>query len=242
VLVIFFFLSGCTKQIRPTIALVKQDTSLGELVTLYKARLKRNQRFKMLMEVKADLGGRGKHRFQASWRSDREKVQIQGFNLFGGSLFDLTLNGSSFFLDIPPERKSFEGELDFFSEAVGIDIPFGSLEFLEWVRRGGGPEISKPLIPALEKGNDHFVLYLFTLRQGNALLREKIWIERAHFHIIRVERFDLKGIRQEVIEFSDYRQIEGRDFPFLIHGSSTARKIRLSLRELFFRSQPLEKR
>jgi len=235
-------LPACTKQIRPSLhplpEVIKLDASLDELLHLYQQRLKLKTALKALIEVKADLGKRGKHTFQSAWRSDRNRVKMKGFNLFGGTLFELDLRASKFSVNIPLERKFFEGELEYFDAMTDGKIPLGSLALLEWVKRGGIPELGPKHIPALEKQDDVFILYIFSTELGLGFLKEKIWIERTAFRVKKVELYDRNGLRKGTIIFDNYRKIEGQFFPFSITGNSRGQILELNFNEVSFPSDP----
>lgn len=236
VVILFFLLSACTKQVRPTPphGVQKRDISLEELLDLYQKRLDGKKRLKALMEVRADLSDRGIHRFQSSWHSHGDQIEIRGFDLFGGTLFDLGLNGSVFSITIPSEQKHFEGNLELFDEMAGEKIPFGSLDLIDWVKRRGIPELTTAQVPAIEEREESFILYLFTSERGRGILQQKIWIERTAFRVKKVELFDRAGKRRGMVELNDYRRIDGSDFPFSIRGFSQKATIALRFREVSF--------
>ncbi len=230
----FFFLAACTKQIKPTPSTPKQDATLEELLSLYKQRLSRNTPMKALMQVDADLGARGRHSIQSAVHASKAAVQVRGFNLFGGTLFDLKVDALSFSLKTASEPMPFEAELDFYEDLAGRQIPFGSLDLLRWVQRGGVPDTDFPKIPMLEKGEVFFTLYLFTVTQGRAVLEEKMFIERSAFRVTRVELFDVTGFRRGIIELNDYRMINGNPFPFSVKGTGRGEAIHLTFKEVSF--------
>ncbi len=230
---LFFFLAACTKQIKAT-PVVKQDATLQELLSLYKQRLSRNTPMKALLKVDADLGARGRHSFQSAVHSSIRDIHLRGFNLFGGTLFDLTVNDRSFSLKTASDPKPFEADLDFYEEMAGRQVPFGSLDLLRWVQRMGVPETAFPKIPMLEKGEAFFTLYLFLVYQGQAHLEEKVFIERGAFRVTRVELFDPSGLRRGTIELGNYQNVSGRDVPFSIKGQGGGEVIDLSFKEVSF--------
>lgn len=232
VFVLVVLSTGCTKQVRSSQAIVKKDASLESLLNLYQNRMEPGFGMKALMEVKTQHPDQGGHSFLASWHSKKDAIRIRGFNLFGGTLFELQLKDPTFFLIIPSENKRLAAPLDELDQLAGGKIPFGSLELLEWVKRGGVPHVAASAIPALEKGDDLFILYLFTVEQGRARLREKVWIERAAFLAKKVELFDRSGLRRGVILLDDYRRIGRRHFPFSIRGKTGGETVSLNFREV----------
>lgn len=234
-LLCLFTLSACQgKQIKPTPAIPKQDASLEELLSLYRQRAQMGSNIKALVKVDADLGERGHHSIQAAWRSSKEDIHLHGFNLFGGDLFKLNIDASSFSLKTPSDPEAFEADLEFFSEVAGKKIPFGSIDLLRWVQRSGTPDTTFPKIPVLEKGEDYFTMYLFSVFEGRAILVDKIIIERSAFRVKRVELFDYTGLRRGLIELDNYQRVDGREFPFSVKGISGSEVITLSFKEVSF--------
>lgn len=201
---------------------------------LYRHRLDDTRQLKALMQVDADLGARGKHTFQAAWKTGDDHTRIRGFNLFGGTLFDLTLTASAFAIKIPSEKKEFEGDLGIFNKIAGEKIPLVSLEPIDWVERRGIPEIGKKQIPALEKTDGFFILYLFSSTEGMGRLEEKIWIERVEFRVTQVEQFDRSGVRRGILKLGDYRKINGKAVPFYLKAIGREETIELKFKEVSF--------
>jgi len=186
------------------------------------------------MEIKADLGPRGTHSFQAAWRAQNSRTKITGFDLFGRTLFDLSLNPSLFSIAVPSEQKVIEGDLDTFEASAGEVIPLASRDLIAWINRGGIPDLASPRITALEKGNDFFILFVFLNEGGKGRLLEKIWIERMAFRVEKVALYNRFGQQHGIMEFKDYRQIEGKAFPFAVKGSGRGEVIELTFREVSF--------
>lgn len=234
-LLCLFTLSACqSRQIKPILDIPKKDASLKELLSLYKQPAKIHSNIKALVKIETDLGERGHHSIRATWHSTRDLIHLRGFNLLGGDLFRLDIDGTSFSLKTPADSQTFEADLDLFEEVAGKQIPFGSIDLLRWVQRGGLPDTAFPKIPVLEKRDDYFIIYLFSVFEGQTILVDKLFIERTAFHIKRVELFDHTGVRRGLIELDDYRQVEGREFPFLVRGTAGNDVITLSFEEISF--------
>ncbi len=228
-------LSACAgKQTKTIVTTPKQDASLEELLSLYQQRSKMNRNIKALVQVDAKLGARGHHKIQSIWQSSKEDIHLRGLNLFGGDLFRLHIDATSFSLKTPAEPQALEADLEFFHEIVGKQIPFGSIELLRWVQRGGIPDTAFPKIPVLEKRDNDFIIYLFSVFEGRAILLDKLIIERNAFRIRRVELFDHTGLRRGIIELDDYRSVEGQDFPFSVKGITDDKTITLTFKEVSF--------
>lgn len=234
-LVCLFTLSACSsKQIRPTLDIPKKDASLEELLSRYQQHAKMHSNIKALVKIETDLGERGHHSIRATWHSTRDLIQLRGFSLLGGDLFRLDIDDTSFSLKTPADPQTFEADLDLFEEVAGKQIPFGSIDLLRWVQRGGLPDTAFPKIPVLEKRENHFIIYLFSVFEGRAILVDKLFIERTTFRIKRVELFDHTGVRRGLIKLDDYRLVEGREFPFLVTGIAGNGVITLKFEEVSF--------
>ena len=232
-LVVLLLVSGCAKkEIRPVEEAVKKDASLEELLTFYQLRRQEWNGFKGLLEIAADSQRQGRHTFQASWVFQEGQTRIRGFHLLGGTLFELRLAGPEVTLHLPSERRTIEATRDEFEEQIQGAVPIGSPALIDWVNRGGLPDPTPPLIPALEKGEDRFILYLLRGMPGKAVLQEKIWIERTAFRVERVEIFDSVGARRARFNFNDYRRVGQHDFPFEVRGESEGEKVTLRFKEV----------
>ncbi|VAX32935.1 hypothetical protein MNBD_NITROSPIRAE01-1406 [hydrothermal vent metagenome] len=234
-LLCFITLSACSgKQIKTTSPIPKQDASLQELLSLYQQRSEMNSNIKALVQVNADLGTRGHHKIQSVWQSSKDTIHLRGLNLFGGDLFRLDIDATSFSLKTAADPQALEADLEFFHEIAGRQIPFGSIDLLRWVQRAGLPDTAFPKIPVLEKSETHFTIYLFSIFEGHAILIDKIIIERSAFRVKRVELFDHTGLRRSIIELDDYRRVDGRDFPFSVKGITGNEIITLNFKEVSF--------
>lgn len=232
-LVVLLLVAGCTKkELRPVEEGVKKDASLEELLTLYQLRLQEWNGFKGLLEITADSKRQGRHTVQASWVLQGGETRIRGFNLLGGTLFELRLAGPRVTLQLPSERRTIEATRDEFEEQIQSAVPIGSPALIDWVNRGGIPDPAPPALPALEKGEERFLLYLLRALPGKAVLQEKIWIERTAFRVERVELFDFNGARRAFLTFGDYRRIGAHEFPFEVRGESEGEQVTLRFKEL----------
>lgn len=232
-LVVVLLLSGCVKkEIRPTGEALKKDASLEELLSLYQLRRQEWNGFKGLVEVTADSKRQGRHTLQASWVFQGGQTRIRGFNLLGGTLFELRLSGPMVTLHLPSEHRTIEATRDEFEEQIQTAVPIGSPALIDWVNGGGTPDPTPPALPALEKGEERFTLYLLRVLPGKAVLQEKIWIERTAFRVERVEIFDVSGKRRAALTFGDYRKVGKTDFPFEVRGESAGEKVTLHFKEV----------
>ncbi|TAK02490.1 MAG: hypothetical protein EPO39_13325 [Candidatus Manganitrophaceae bacterium] len=232
-LVVLLLLSACAKgELRPAEEAVKKDASLEELLTLYQLRREEWNGFKGLLEITADSKRQGRHTFQASWVFQNGETRIRGFNLLGGTLFELRLAGPRVTLHLPSERRTIEATRDEFEEQIQEVVPIGSPALIDWVNRGAIPDPSPPLLPALEKGEERFTLYLLRALPGKAVLQEKISMERTAFRVEQVEMFDFSGERRAFLRFADYRKVGKQDFPFEVRGESQGEKVTLRFKEV----------
>ncbi|HLG21926.1 MAG TPA: hypothetical protein VI382_03865 [Candidatus Manganitrophaceae bacterium] len=224
--------TGCVRRVSPAPEGVKNDASLEELLNLYYFRRDMIDGFKGLVKVSSNSPRRGSQSFLANWASQGEETRIQGFDFLGRTLFDLRLAGPSVSLSIPSERRVFEGGRDAFEEMAEKEIPLGSIGLIDWVGQAGIPALSDALLPALEKGDDFFILYLFKPGVGKGILDQKIWIERTKFWVKRVEGFDPTGARRSVLTLDDYRKVGTFYFPFDIRGESRGEEVALHFQEV----------
>lgn len=232
-LVMLLLVSGCAKkEIRPDGEAVKKDASLEELLTHYQLRRQAWTGFKGLVEITADSQRQGRHTIQASWVFQDGETRIRGFNLLGGTLFELRLAGPMVTLHLPSERRTIEATRSEFEQEIQGAIPIGSPTLIDWVNRSGLPDPAPPSLPALEKGKDHFILYLLRALPGKAILEEKISIERTAFRVERVDLFDIMGARRARLIFGDYRKVGQQDFPFEVRAESEGEKVALRFREI----------
>ncbi|MBI3802293.1 MAG: hypothetical protein HY282_00835 [Nitrospirae bacterium] len=226
-------LSGCLKkQVRPSEEKLKKDASLEELLSLYQLRRQEWSGFKGLAEITAESRRQGRHTVQASWTARKDSTEIRGFNLLGGTLFDLRVTDPLITLQIPSERRKIEATRDAFKEEIGAAIPIGSLDLIDWVSEGAVPKGVPPLFPALEKGEDFFILSLLRVLPEKAVLVEKIWIERTAFQVTRVAIFDFTGAPRAELTFGDYRKVGGRELPFEVQAEGHGEKVLLHFKEL----------
>lgn len=226
-------LSGCAKkQLRASEEKPRKDASLEELLDLFRLRREAIGGFKGLVEITAESRRQGRHTFQASWTAQNDQTRIRGFNLLGGTLFDLRVADPMVTLQIPSERRTIEATRDEFEAEIGAAVPIGSLDLIDWVSGGAAPKIGPPLFPALEKGEDFFVISLLRVLPEKAVLVEKIWIERTEFRVTRLERFDFTGAPRGRLTFDDYRRVAGSEFPFDVSAESGGEKVSLHFKEL----------
>jgi len=228
--IVLILLVGCAQMTRPSQPLPK-DPSLEELLVLYQREREAIPPLKGLMKVtitdSIDTG------FWAKWRSWKGAIEIDGFNLLGGTLFKLKLEGSE--ASLVSAEDNFKGNrqaLEQYLMAHHSEIRMEWLTLLDWVARGGLPDLSVPDRPALRKeadrkGSRHLVL---------SFPKQDIWIERKWLRIKDVVFHDLDDLVR--IRFDDYRPVGktargGRTtFPFFIKIEAQSRQMEIVFKEL----------
>ncbi len=229
-LCLLILLAGCTRFIRssPDASPDIGEIPLSTLLTHYQTRRDAlPSGFRALLSISADTGRAGRHTVSARWKSG-DRTEIEGFSLFGNTLFNLTLTASHLTATLPDARVisvardeiAFSGNAALFSEAV---------ELINWVNGAAIPEIAQSELASL-RGKEGFLLLDRVERD------QQFWIEPVSFHLVRVERFRADGTPQSVVTFDDYRSLSGMDFPFLVNAEADGHRVTLKFREVI----PLE--
>ena len=206
---LLMFLAGCTQAIFPTTAL-PPDPTLEELISLYRKQREEIPPLKGLMKVTiTDNGNKG---FWAKWRSYDGVIQVDGYDLLGRTLFNLKVAGEEFSL-VSPENN-FNGNreaLEQYLIAHDSEIRIEWVTLLDWIARGGLPDLSTSMHPTLRKdvgsdGNGYFVL---------SFAEQDIFLDRKSLRTKTV--FFNNSDRFIGMTFNDYRSIGNIFFPFSIH-------------------------
>jgi hypothetical protein len=229
-LCLLILLSGCTRFIRSTPDV--GEVSLSTLLAHYQS--KRDALppgFRALLFVSADTASSGRHTVPARWKSG-DQTEIEGFSLFGNTLFKLTLTESHLTATLPDTRvisvareemdRPFSKSAITFSEAVAL---------INWVNAAAIPDFSQPEVSRLQWQEG-----LLLLNGGERHPPEQFWIDPVSFHIMRIERLHPDGRPQSLVTFDDYRNMGGVDFPFLVNAEADGHHITLKFREVI----PLE--
>jgi hypothetical protein len=217
--------SACTHAVRPEPPVVKRDASLEQLLALYDLGYRKLSSVKGLARVEVAAPSVGKQSFQAAiYLARPEEIRIEGFDLFGGPLFDLVSRGGETRLFVAGKEKR-EGLERLIGESGPLRPGFADLL--------GIPQPHPPGIPVLEKEEDQFNLMILRPRPGlPPRLEKKFVIERAEFRVIRALYYAPSGFPESTLSFSDYRRVNTFWLPFKVEGESAHGKVRLSFSEL----------
>jgi outer membrane biogenesis lipoprotein LolB len=206
--IVFMLLVGCTQAILPPTA-PSPDPTLEELISLYRKQQDEIPPLKGLMKVtitdKIDQG------FWAKWHSQKGTIEIDGYDLFGGTLFKLRMSESK--VSLASQDNNFQGsrkELEQYLISHDSLIRIEWLTLLDWIARGGLPDLSMSERPTLRKdvsskGGRYLVL---------SFSKQDVWIEQKSLRIVDVMFYNLgkfTGMR-----LSDYRPVGQIFFPFFI--------------------------
>jgi hypothetical protein len=229
---ICMILSGCLA--RPVVIPLPAPrvTSRSALDDLYQKRRQAIGNFKGRLSVSLSSPRLGHPSFHGTWHFERGTTTLRGFNLFGQSLFSLTLSDSevSFIpargeplqwrrADSPPEHPT---------------LALLSFDLIDQINGAGMPNPSNTLSDSFEKMAAMF--HLIQLQQNGSTVLHRI--EPEYFHVTRTERFDAAGRMESTLTFGDYRKVgpagesEPVDFPFLVKGETEAGIVTLTFEEV----------
>lgn len=231
---VFFtlFPVGCERTIRPTSDThIKKDATLEELLALYDLRFRELSSLKGLARVEVTTPSIGKQGFQAALYLTRpDGFRMRGFNLFGGTLFELEYQEGENRLFIPGEEHT-----------VGMDellgpsgpLPPGFSDFL------GIPQVVSPEIPVLEKKEEHFYLMMVEVKPDQLpQLKKKFVIERSNFHVEQAIYYSPSGFPEVTLSYEDFREVQEFLLPFKVTGESPYGEARLRFMEMVANPPP----
>jgi hypothetical protein len=216
---------GCTRNVLPSPGPeVKKDASLRELLALYDLRYRGLVSIKGLAKVEVSAPSVGKRDFRAAVSLARPaSFRMEGFDLFGGPLFELVSRSGENHLFVSGKDRS-EG----LSDLLGGTGPLrpGFSDFL------GIPRVVPPELPVLEKGEDRFSLMVVRPTPDGPRLVKKFLIERGEFRVEKTIYYSESGFPESAISFSDFRRVKEFWLPFKIEGESPLGEARLSFAEI----------
>jgi hypothetical protein len=120
----------------------------------------------------------------------------------------------------PGEDRVLTEEIDTFPFMGDGKVLLKLTDLLEVLGASGGIYLDPTMIPALEKDQMFYVLYLFFVQDSRAALLKKLWLERVHFRLVREEIFDSGGQRRMTIFFDQYQKIEDQWRPFRVRAET----------------------
>jgi len=215
-IVVLILLVGCTQMIRPPL----QDTSLEELLSIYQKRQEEIPPLKGLMKV--TITDKIDQVFLAKWRSHKGAIEIDGFNLIGGTLFTLKLSGSE--VSLVSSENNFQGNREAFAQYLmenDSEIRIEWVTLLDWLARGGLPDLSVLDRPALREEDGRLVL---------SFSNQEVWIDRKTLRVKEVMFHNADG--NIGMQFDDYRKIQQTFFPFSIQINAGKRQMEIVFKEL----------
>ena len=223
--VLVVFTLGCTANVRPSPAPeIKKDASLQELLALYDLRYRGLDAIKGLAKVEVSAPSVGKRSFQAAVSLMRPSgFRMEGFDLFGGPLFELVSRGGENHLFVSGKDRS-EG----LSDLLGGTGPLrpGFSDFL------GIPRVVPSELPVLEKGEDRFSLMVVRPTPDGPRLVKKFLIERGEFRVEKTIYYSESGFPESTLSFSDFRKVKEFWLPFKIAGESPLGEASLNFAEI----------
>jgi hypothetical protein len=216
---------GCTRNVRPfPPPEIKKDASLQELLALYDLRYRGLVAIKGLAKVEVSAPSVGNRDFKAAVSlTSPAGFRMEGFDLFGGPLFELVSRSGENHLFVSGKEKS-EG----LGDLLGGTGPLrpGFSDFL------GIPRVVPPELPVLEKGENRFSLLVVRPTPDGPRLVKKFLIERGEFRVEETIYYSESGFPQTVLSFSDFRRVKEFWLPFKIAGKSPLGEARLSFAEI----------
>ncbi len=230
ILLICAILSGCLAHPVPVPFPAPRVASLPELDDLYEKRRHAIGDFKGRLTVALSSPRLGRQTFHATWYFEHGTTTLRGFNLFGQSLFRMTLSDSA--VSFVPARGEPIQWRRTDTRQPALAIP--SFELIDGVNTAGVPDLSDAPVHTFEKMGEMFHLAV-GVRNGITILHQ---IEPTDFHVTKTERFDAAGQIESTVTFDDYRKIgtsrEGApiDFPFVVTGTTEAGTATLIFKEV----------
>ncbi len=132
-----------------------------------------------------------------------ESLRLQGFNQFGGKLFEFSQNRELYRLDLPVEGKRFAGSVDELRRAKIGRL----LQLSQWAVNGVvGTDSSSGARVVLVEDDDRYRLDVFDAAQEGRVLR-RLWFERRSLQMVQEERLLLNGDVEALMTFDDFRPI-----------------------------------
>jgi len=199
-----------------------QDLPLADLLSLYAKRTEGLARFKGILKVALRSQQTRYPTVHATWQVQNGETTLRGFDLLGRSLFQLIASPSAVSF-LPAQGTPIHWNP---TEPPPDPLPWLPRGFLDWinqVNRIGMPDLDDAIHLRLK--HEEVLRLSVTHEDGTQTLHQ---IERGHFYITKVERFDAAGRLQSTVTFDDYRTVGATQplgevaFPFLIKGTTDA--------------------
>ncbi len=208
---IFLTLSACASSRSMVIddSAFFQEADLEGLLELLDRRYKKLSSLKALVRVEAKSpGGGGKFTGAMSFKRP-DLLRLKGFGPLGRTLFDLAARHEDIRLYLPGQKRLLTDQAEL-SSVLGLDgLALHVGDFLEVLGAGSGVYLDSAYMPALEKGEKEYILYLFFPQGNRAFIYKKLWFERRHFRLMKEEVFDPTGRKRLTLYFEGYEEIDG---------------------------------
>ncbi len=210
-------LAGCmAKRVPVTETEQMRDADLEDLVKLLESRYRDIDTLKALVKVEAKTPEE-RNAFDGILFFKRpDRLRLQGFDLLGRTVFNLIAQGEEVRIHLPGEDRVLSEEIDSYPFFGRGKTPVKLTDMLEVLGASGGIFLDPAVIPALEKDQTVYILYLFYMEGSRAVLIKKLWLERVHFRLVREEIFNPDGQRRMTIFFDDYQKIADHWRPFKV--------------------------
>lgn len=142
-----------------------------------------------------------------------DRLRLQGFNRFGGELFEFILGGDRYMLRLPAGQV-YAGRRADLDQAGKIAEPF-KLSVLAMTGAIGIPSISKDERVHMAEEGERYRLDVFAPSLDGAAAAgpyRRIWFDRRLLQVVREDRLSPTGEIEATLELEDYRPV-GMTFP-----------------------------
>ncbi len=193
-----------------------KDATEEELVDRYNAIAKNVETLDATVELKTTTGSAYNgvineyHEVKAFVLAGRPAYirMIGQVPVVGKTIFDMTSDGRTFEVSIPPKNKFLEGSVAVTRQS---DKPIENLRPQHLLDALLWPGIMKEEAVLIEEANDDSGRYyvLTVLRGGykTEILR-KVWFDRADLNVVRLESYGPKGALLSDVHYSDWQPVD----------------------------------
>ena len=196
------------------------EADLEDVMDLLDRRYREISALKALVKVRAETP-QGKGTFHGILLLQKpDQLRFQGLDPLGRAVFDLVAMDEQVQIYLPRENRVLTEGIDRLP-FLGQDQALLKVDdLLEVLGASGGAYLDPELIPALEKDPSFYILYLFYLKESQAVLFKKLWLERIHFRLVKEEVFDPEGQKRITIFFEDYKKVQDQWRPLRIRAQT----------------------
>ncbi len=207
------------------------DASLEDLLGILNERYREIDALKALVRVEAEVPGQ-RSRFNGILSYNKpDAVRFRALDPLGRVMMDVEVREDGITLDPAQPVRPRAGE-DFIRRVEERGLT-GRAELIAMMSVPGGLAQADGMTAALEKGHDTYILYFLKVNGSTARLAKKVWLERVHFRIIRLEAYDPDGRRWMDVSLDEYQKVDGHWWPMQVRAKMGERhSIHLGYREL----------